>query len=203
MRAIKFFLVVIVATSSMCIHAQTFREVKTWKFRLPHGSLAIDLRSYSDGWASLGMSPYDQIPEAPIDEQIEPLKQVLAEMPSLGVNPNQLAIIETHLWAKDVRQKLAYACADSAAWSSSMKGEGRGQERLVTELLNQSGAFEPYNEAFKPYGLQVHVTEAENVGLMHFSQIPPRNSHDRAKAKLLVPADAMLGMRFSRIEKKQ
>jgi hypothetical protein len=202
MRTIKLFVVVIFAAFSMCIHAQTFREVKTWKFTLPHGSLAIDLRSYSDGWASLGISPYDQIPEAPINEQIEPLKQVLAEMPSLGVNPNRLAIIETHLWAKDVQQKLAYACADSAAWSASMKDNEKGKERLVTELLNQSGAFELYNEAFKQYGIQVHVTEAENVGFMHFSQVPPRDSRDRAKAKMLVPADAMLGMRFSRIEKK-
>jgi len=186
----------------MCIHAQTFRVVKTWEFTLPHGSLAIDLRSYSDGWASLGLSPYGQVPEAPIDEQIEPLKQVMVEMPSLGVNPNRLAIVETHLWAKDVLQKLAYACADSASWSSSMKNDKKAMERLVTELLNQSGAFEPYNEVFRQYGIQVHVTEAENVGLMHFSQVPPRGSRDRAKAKLLVPADAMLGMRFSQIEKK-
>ena len=84
-----------------------------------------------------------------------------------------------------------------------MYAGGNGKEKLVVSLLNQSGAYAPYNKAFAQYGVQVHVTEAENVGLMRFSQIPPRNARDRAKGRLLVPADAILGMRFSHLDAKE
>jgi len=197
MKVMRVLLVIASAALLSSAHAQTVHEVKTWRFTLPHGSLEINLRSYSDGWASLGISPFDQIPEAPIDEQVEPLKQVLGEMPSLGVDPRRLASIGTHLWSRDALEKLAFACVDSEEWRQSMGNGGKGKEKLVIALLNRSGIFEPYNEAFKPYGIQVRVTEAENVGLMHFSRIPPRNSNDRANARILVPADAMLGLRFS------
>lgn len=184
----------------MEINAQTFREVKTWKFKLEHGSLEVSLRTYSDGWATLGISPYDHEPEAPVDEQTEPLSQVLSEMPSLGIDPTKLASIETHLWAKDVQEKLAYACEDSKEWQQSMKEGGKGKEKLVVELLNRSGAYDPYRAVFKKLGIQMRISEAEMVGLMDFSQVPARDKEDRANARLPVPADAMLTIRFSRLD---
>jgi hypothetical protein len=202
MKMIRTVLAIALALSVVSIRAQTFHEVKTWKFKLPHGSLEIVLRSYSDGWASLGIRPYDQIPEAPISEQVEPLRQVLAEMPSLGLDPRKLATIETHLWASDVRNRLAYMCVDSREWQQSMHSGGTGKERLVVELLNRSGVYDGYNEVFRQYGIQMQVTEAEAVGLMPFSRVPARNVGDRVNARLLVPADAMIGMRFSRVDKK-
>lgn len=181
-------------------HAQRFHDVKTWKFRLPHGSLDVELRSYPDGGASLGIGPFDQITEAPINEQVQPLKEILAEMPSLGVDPRRITSIGTHLWSRDARDKLAFACVDSEEWRQNMRSGGKGKEKLVIDLLNRSGAFEPYNEAFKPYGIRVSVESAENVGLMRFSIVSPRNAHDRARAKALVPADALLNLRSSPVE---
>lgn len=200
MKAIKILLVIAFLGYLAQLHAQTFREVKSWRFKLPHGSLEVNLRTYSDGWATLGISPYDQVPEAPIEEQTVPLRQVLSEMPSSGIDPSKLGAIYTHLWGRDVRDKLAYACADSTEWHQIMKAGGKGKEKLVVAFLNRSGAYDPYNTVFKELGIHMRVSEAEMVGLMKFSKIPARDKDDRAKARLLVPADAMLTMRFSRID---
>lgn len=177
-------------------HAEQPKTVKVWDFNLPHGSLRVYLRCFPDGTSDLNMGPSGRVQAAPVSEQVEPLKQILAEMPKLGVDPRTLAYVGTRLFEEDVVKKLAYACADSEQWRLSMKNQGIGRNKLVVELLNRSGAYEAYNEAFRPYGMSLQVTEAEKVGLMRFSQVPPRDVKDRAKAKLWVPADAMLGMRF-------
>src|SRR5664279_3954958 len=114
---------------------QSPRNLKTWKFSLPHGSLGIDVEKTSDGSLVLGFGPEGSIPEAPVVEQVDALKQVLREMPQYGFDPTKLSYVETHLWATDATEKLAYACADSAAWRSLVRSGGRGKGRLVVELL--------------------------------------------------------------------
>jgi hypothetical protein len=177
-------------------HAQSLVTVKTWNFTIPHGSLQITLKSSPDGSGSLGFGPSGQVLEAPISEQIEPLKHVLADMKAFGMDPGRLTYIGTRISSQDVLQTLAYACVDSKEWRLSMKNGAKGKEKLVIDLLNHSRSFEQYNDAFKPYGIRAGDTAAEKVGLMPFSRIPARNSEDHANASLLVPADAMLGMSF-------
>lgn len=185
--------------SMSCATAQAPVIANTWTFILPHGTLKIDLQAYQDGTSSLGIGPDQQGREAPIDEQIMPLKQVLAEMPRLGVDPHKLASIGMHIFGQDVTEKLAYACADSTECRFSVESPEKEKVRVLIALLNQSGAFEPYNEAFMQYGIRARVTTAEKVNLIRLSTVPPRNSRDRAHARMLVLGDAMLGLRFSRI----
>jgi hypothetical protein len=180
--------------------ADSFKMIKVWSFTLPHGSLKIDLREYSEGYLRMSIGPSGQIRMAPIAEQVEPLKQVLGELSSLGLDPKKLTYMGTRLFTEDIVEKLAYACVDSQEWRSSIRNHGKGKEDLVVQLLNRSGVFEPYNEAFKLYGLRVEVAEAENVFLVRFSEFPARDSHDHADKNVLVPADAMLGMEFSQID---
>ncbi len=200
MRPQTWISVALLAISLATVRAQSSENVKIWTFSLEHGSLRISLKSSSDGLSSLGFGPNGQAPEAPVAEQIEPLRQVLAQMPSLGLDPRKITYVGTRIFSRDVIQKLAYACADSSAWGVSMRNGGQGNEKLVIALLNQSGAYESYNEVFRQFGMRVQVSAAEKVGLMPFSSVPPRDSRDRANAKLLVPADAMLGMRFSLVD---
>ena len=200
MKPLTWISVVLLAISFVPLRAQHFEGVKTWTFSLEHGSLLITLKSSPDGLSSLGFGPNGQVPEAPIAEQIEPLKEILAQMPGLGLDPHKIVYIGTRIFTRDVLQKLAYACVDSPAWRSSMRNGGKGKEGLVVALLNRAGAYQPYNDVFKQYGIRAQVSTAENVGLMPFSSILPRNSHDRADAKLLVPADAMLGLGFSPVD---
>jgi len=115
---------------------QTFKTVKTWTFDLPHGTLSIQLQSSSDGLSSLGIGPNRKLPEAPIAEQVEPLKQVLSEMPNLGLDPRSLSYIGMGIFDEEVRKQLAYACADSKEWRLSMRIGGKGKEDLMVALLN-------------------------------------------------------------------
>ena len=75
--------------------------VKSWKFNQPHGDLEIYLMASADGNYSLGMAPPGQGPAAPIPEQVAPLKQVLAQLPSLGVDPQKLTYVGTRLFEDD------------------------------------------------------------------------------------------------------
>lgn len=183
-----------------CAIAQAPVITKTWTFILPHGTLKINLQAYPDGTSSLGIGPGQQGREAPVGEQIVPLKQILAEMPGLGADPHKLTSIGFHIFPDDVTEKLAYACADSTECRFNIKSPEKEEVRVLIALLNKSEAFEPYNEAFKQYGIRAQVTAAEKVNLIRLSTVPPRNSRDREKGKMLVLGDAMIGMRFSQID---
>lgn len=173
---------------------------KTWTFTLPHGTLQINLEANADGTTSLGIGPGQQGQEAPVAEQIEPLKQVLAEMPDLGLDPHKLTYIGMRVWGEDVTEKLAYACADSGECRFTIRSPEKEKVRVLIKLLNQSGAFDLYNDAFGKYGLRAQVTEAEKVNLIPLSGVPPRNSRDRSNARMLVLGDAYIGMRFSLVD---
>jgi hypothetical protein len=188
------------AVSLMSAPAQAPVPVKTWTFALPNGTLLINLQSNPDGTVGLSIRPDGKGQEAPIGEQVEPLKQVLQEMSTLGWDPHKLSYLSTRIFGQDVREKLAYACVDSRDWHLSMHNKKEDKEKLVVALLNQSGAYEPYNEAFNIYGIQVQVAAAEKVSLVYFSSLPRRNSRDRAYVGVRVPGDAMLRLTFSKVD---
>ena len=180
--------------------AQAPTRVKTWSFTLPHGTLEIELERSQDGGVQMYVRPTHQGYEAPIAEQVQPLMEVLRAMPGLGLDPHNLDYLGARILSSDVEQKLAYACADSKEWRLSVQNHTwKEQGLLVISLLNRSGAFEPYNEAFKEFGIQVRIAEVEIPGLGLLSGFPPRDSRDRANAKLGVPAATYVGMRFSPI----
>ncbi len=179
--------------------ASSFKKVKVWTYELPHGSLRIELKASDDGQSSITIAPNGSA-AAPIKEQIEPLRQVLREMPSLGLDPRKLSYVGKRLYEEDVVEKLAYTCADSQKWRESMRRGGENRTALLVALLNKSQVYEPYNQAFQAYGIRARVTEVEKVGLMRFSEVPARTPKDRAESHLLVPADAMVGMRFSAVD---
>jgi hypothetical protein len=164
MRRRSWTSILLLMISFVVAPQESQRVVKSWTFSLPHGSLLVTVTSFSDGGFSLGLRSFGQIPEAPIAEQIDPLRSVLAEMPSLGVDPHRLDYVGTHIYGEDVLEKLAYTCVDSKDWQRSMQQGGKGKEALVVALLNQSGVYAPYNDAFRPYGIQLRVSEAEKVG---------------------------------------
>jgi hypothetical protein len=176
---------------------QEFRQVKTWTFVLANGSLKVDLKASPDGTSSLGLGPSGQTPEAPLSEQIIPISKVLTEMPGLGLDPHKVVYIGTRIFTHDVLAKLAYACADSQAWRSSMQDRGSGKEQVLLSLLNQSHAYDAYNQIFGEYGLKVQVASVENLGLMRFSSVAARDDRDRHDSHLLVAADAIIGMKLS------
>lgn len=185
----------------MTVRAQAPKLLKTWTFTLPHGTVHIDVEVYPDGTSRLGIGPSQEGNEAPVADEVQPLKQVLAEMLGLGADPRKLTYMDTRISSQDVRTKVAYACADSKECRFNMHSSEEREVEVLIDLLNQTGVYEPYNEAFKEYGIRVHATEAEGAHLIRFSTVPPRNAGDRANAKMYVlGGDTYIGMRFSRMD---
>jgi hypothetical protein len=128
-------------------------------------------------------------------------------MPVLGVDPKSLSSIGMML-GSDATKKLAYTCADSKEWQEAIRHYSKEKENyeymkhlygLLVKILNESAIYEPYNEAFKRYEIESHVTAVEKVSFPRFSTFEPRNSSDRAKGKLPVPGFAVVTMRFRRL----
>jgi len=200
MRFRVFIAAFVWVLAPICAVAQATVSAKTWSFALPHGTLEIEVHLSREGGIEMHIGPTQQGIEAPIAEQVQPLKKVLEEMLGLGLDPHKLDYVSTRTWSRDAAEKLARACADSDAWRLSVKDHNwKAQGALVISLLNQTGAYEPYNDAFKEYGIRVRVSEVEIPGLTYLSDFPPRDSRDRADAKLGVPAATYVGMRFSGI----
>jgi len=191
----------ILATSLSSPAAQAPKTVKTWNFTLPHGTLQIELQMSHDGAVAMYIGPDQQGHEAPVAEQVEPLKKVLAEMPVVGLDPHKLDYIGRRIFGQDAFEKLAFACADSKEWRTSVEEHHwKDKGDLVVSLLNRLGVYEPYNEAFKEYGIRAQVTEAELGGLMFLSAVAPRVSRGHGNTRIRVPADVYIGMRFSSID---
>ncbi len=200
MKSQPWIIIACILISLSGVLAQAPTTLKTWTFSLPHGGLSVELRSDPDGMSSLHVGPIGRGLEAPIAEQVEPLKKVLHEMTALGWDPHKLSYLSTRIFGQDVREKLAYACVDSREWHLSMHNKGKAKEQIMVALLNQTGAYEPYNRAFNPFGIRVQVSEVENVSLIYFSSLPRRNSRDRSYARTRVPGDAMLSLQFSNVD---
>ena len=83
------------AISMSAANAQSFENCKVWNFDLPHGTLQITLQGNAQRQSSLGIGPGNHGVEAPISEQVEPLRRVMREMPSLGLNPRSLVYLGT------------------------------------------------------------------------------------------------------------
>lgn len=74
---------------------------------------------------------------------------------------NSHTLVRVFFWIRGgVTQELAYAYADSKECRFSSQSLEEKKVRVLLKLLNQSGAFEPHNEAFNEYGMRIRVTEA-------------------------------------------
>jgi hypothetical protein len=170
---------------------------KTWSFTLPNGTLQIEV--HVEGQVvGMGIGPGAGLPEAPIVEQVQPLKQVLAQMSSMGIDPRKVSHIGMVTVGEDVRRALAYECADSPTCHPSLPVTSDMVQALVS-LLNRSRVFEPYNEAFNTFGLEVSVYTAEKVRLVPLSAVPARSARDRANGKVTVFGGAALRLTVTAI----
>src|SRR5689334_736424 len=101
MRARQCLWFLIILAYVFGAEAESPKVIKIWDFSLPHGGLRVYLRSFPDGTSGLGIAPSGHMQVAPIAEQVPALKQVLAEMQKLGVDPRTLAYLGTRLFNED------------------------------------------------------------------------------------------------------
>jgi hypothetical protein len=167
-------------------------------YRAPNGTLRIVLDVNPDGSSRLELQPDGSGGAPPVIDQVGPLKRVLAEMASTGADPRKLGAIAISTVSVVAQPTLAYACADSPRCRPAFPLTS-AMEQMFMDLLHESRILEPYNEALKPYGLQITGRSAENIGLMPLSAVPPRHARDRANGKMGVFGHATLSLRVSPI----
>jgi hypothetical protein len=100
-------------------------------------------------------------------EEVGFIREVLHQLPGLGVDPHGLSIISMRGFAEPgVLQRVALAALHSKAWRSRVTVSG-GAERIVEDLLNSLGAYDAFNGALEEYGLRIKTVGAEKVASAH------------------------------------
>jgi hypothetical protein len=139
---------------------------KTWEFKAQQGIITVDLfvNSYPGHpeVPSLDML-YSNDARPSLAEEVGFVREVLHQLPGLGVDPHSISVISMRGFAEpEVKERLAIAALHSKAWQSQTTVIG-GAERVVQDLLNSLGAYDPFNAAFEEYGLRVKVGGVEKV----------------------------------------
>jgi hypothetical protein len=137
---------------------------KTWEFNLPGGEVKIALLNNPSlpKVSSLEIL-YDGEAHPSVAEEVGFIREVLHQLPAIGVDPHNLRSISMRGFAEpEVTQRVAIAALHSKAWQSFTTVKG-GAERVVQDLLNSLGAYDAFNTAFEEYGLRVKVRAVEKV----------------------------------------
>jgi hypothetical protein len=191
------FVTAVFAIGLIGARAQRFEEVNTWTFAQPDGGFEIRLSASADSLSKLEFLPDPHSKGAPpIYEQLQPLKEVLAEMPNFDLDPRKLVSAYSVL-TRGVNDHLMYDCTRSDEWKKRIHEvtyDRHARSELTIKLLNSSW---PYNEAFGQYGIRAKVTDVGYVLLLPLSQAKQLSSpQDYANADLLVPLITSVSMRF-------
>lgn len=99
--------------------------------------------------------------EPNISKEAECLKSTLLEMKQEGLSPEKLWVIYTTFGGANSKD-LAIAADTSKQWEEAQKND---HARMVIQLLNASDIYAPYNDALRPFGLNVQVAAAEYISL--------------------------------------
>ncbi len=126
-------------------------------------------------------------PPTNITEEVGFLKTVTQDMEKAGMPPQRIAGIRLSVAEPDVLKQLAAAAYDSSLWAKKFDATNPGDALAL--ILNQIGAYAPFNQVFNPYGLQVKVNYAGKIGL-----VKPQEFGLAKKGKLRLPNDATLEM---------
>jgi hypothetical protein len=139
---------------------------KTWEFKALQGTVTMELfvNSYPGHpeVPSLDILYSDGAPPSLVEE-VGFIREVLHQLPGLGVDPRSLTSISMPGFAEpEVQQRVAIAALHSKAWRSPSTTVG-GAERILEDLLHSLGAYDAFNAAFEEYGLGIKTIGAEKV----------------------------------------
>jgi len=147
--------------------------LKVWKFPLQHGEASIQLDRDAANHLVLGIlgPPCDAC--ASLAEIAAALKQVLRALPALGFDPHQVTRIITGVDEPEARLAVAEAALRSKSWTAcSHTSASCAPNQTLVNLLNETAAFQPFNEVLDDYDLTLHVASAEKVSVVRASTIP-------------------------------
>jgi hypothetical protein len=128
----------------------------TWAFKARHGTVRVQIlvEPSTPNVSTLGIL-YDNGADPSLAEEVSFLREVLHQLPALGIDPHSVGSITVRGFGEpDVRERLALAALHSKEWQSRATVNG-GAERAVEDLLNSQHAYSALNEALDEYGLVV------------------------------------------------
>jgi|SRR5579863_3442800 len=162
------FAIIVVFVGALCVRPAVLNSQsltrKTWDFKDQQGIVRIELiiDPSSPTIPSLGIL-YENGAHPSLSEESGFIRDVLRQLPGLGVDPHNLRSVSMPGFAEpEVAQRVANAALHSEAWQSFTTVRG-GAERVVKDLLNSLGAYDGFNAAFEEYGLRVTVGAIEKV----------------------------------------
>ena len=176
---------------------------KTWEFKAQRGTVTIELfvNSYPGHPAipSLDMI-YSDDSEPSLGEEAVFIREVLHQLPGLGVDPRSLSVVSMRGFAEpEVVQRVAVAALHSKAWRSRVTVSG-GAERVVEDLLNSLGAYDAFSIALEEYGLRIKTIGAEKVSSAKCLDLKISDALCNAHHNVQVPTGANLTLA---LEKKR
>jgi hypothetical protein len=183
--------------------AQNGATKKSWKFNSNHGELVISAYSAPNESGkkeiTLNITP-SLYGSWTVAEESAALSRVLDEFPKAGFDIRNLGAINLRIEERDAQQRIANEAALSKAWHAALKSKSAADsDPLIVALINQSNAYDDWNNAFNQRGLEVKVIGVDDVELVSFSKSGATCPIGGNCDKLLVPANALVQMTVSHL----
>ena len=128
MKLAGLMLVCLVAGSAL---GQGAGPVKEWRFPLQHGEAAAQLSHGLGDRLVISLRGPACSPCSSMAEVVGMVREVVKQMPGLGVKPQNLSTILMHVEDPEVQRGLANAAVQSAAWKKCMRTAGCGGNGIV------------------------------------------------------------------------
>ncbi len=204
---IKFgtFTVLFIFAGILCVSAAAQKGItkKDWAFKSNHGTLLISaitsLNESGKREITLNITP-SIYGSWTVTEEATALSRVLDELPKAGYDIRNLASIRLRMGERDAQQMIATQAALSRAWRIALKSKSTSDtDPAMVALINQSNAYDDWNNIFNQRGLELKAIGVENVELEAFSKSGATCPTGGNCDKLLVPADAYVQMTVSHL----
>lgn len=206
-NSIKFCgsILLFIIAGILCVSAAAQHNItkKDWVFKSNHGTLLISAVTSPNesGKREITLNITPSIYGSwTVAEEAAALSRVLDELPKAGYDIRNLSYIRLRMEERDAQQMIATQAALSKAWKLALKSKSTTDtDPAIVALINQSNAYDDWNNAFNQRGLEVKAVGVENVELEAFSKSGATCPSGGNCDKLLVPSDAYVQMTVSHL----
>jgi hypothetical protein len=141
-------------------------EVKEWRFPVRDGELVITLFSFADSHGSrnaISITTSGTAASPTVDDESSCLQKVIADMPSLGYDPQFINSIHMGILEPDTLSRLQLAAANSKEWRNCTYAKECNGTEIVLRLLQGLRAYDRLSDDLSKYGLMVKLTFLEDM----------------------------------------
>jgi hypothetical protein len=195
MRVILYALACSAMIASTC-NSQVVQPsyIRDWQFPVGQGVVKVELTSTPstvDQQAVYSLKLICMNATPSVRDEAGYLETVIRDMEHAGLSPSRIANIFLELVEPDVSRRLAIAAYNSPDWAEA---NSSSYGKVTVRLLNSMGAYEPFDEVLKAYGLAIEVRHAEHISTIDSDDIGLKDGIDRD-----VPSGATLEIAVRRL----